>query len=208
MTRRFNRRSHGFALVEVVISLALFALIIALLQATLFTGSQMLRAAGSRDSKAGDLMIANRILEQWIGSAVVDTTNGGGFTGSSGLMRFHALLGGEGRPALFQATLSITRDPAGGTALIAARRRLDDISASGERTILLNWNGPLEFRYAGAGDRSWSDDFIADGQLPSKVRLVATAGPLVTVRVSSEESLRCLVTADPETLQRRGCRVQ
>ncbi len=211
MRARVHRSSRGFALVEVVIGLALFALVLALLQASFFTGSRMMRTLGSRDSLAGDLIVTNRILERWIGSAVIDAADGIGFAGSSDTVRFLAQLDDGTGAGMFAVELAISKGPDGQSTVTAGRRRLGPSATPAERTELMRWPGPLAFRFSDTTNNdglAWTDWFEADGQLPSRVRLVAAAGPLVTVRVVTEENLRCLAGADPEKIQRRECKIR
>jgi prepilin-type N-terminal cleavage/methylation domain-containing protein len=198
-----RQSQRGFSLVEMVLGLAVFAMLTAVLQASLFSGRRMLASVEGRAGPAGDMMVARRVFESLIQGAVGDTATP--FTGQPDVMSFVTVAEGLGRSGPAEVKFRIVSTDTGSR--LVAERRMLRAGAAPESTILLDWQAPLAFQYALGRETQglvWSD--IVDGTrgVPSRVRLMAAAGPLMTARIIADIDRRCLLDTNGRDVQEAG----
>jgi prepilin-type N-terminal cleavage/methylation domain-containing protein len=193
MSCRHNQ--SGFSLIEMVLALAVFAMLATVLQASLFSGRKILATVEGKTSAAGDLLVARRVFESWVQGAVTGTDII--FDGRADAIEFTTLSESFGHAGPARVRLKIIPSQIGNR--LVAERITQQPGALPESSSLLDWAGPLGFEFAlGRENLGLTWVTIADGTkgLPARIRLTTAAGPLMTARVAAEVDLRCLQVPD------------
>ncbi|PPD15208.1 MAG: hypothetical protein CTY25_07300 [Methylobacterium sp.] len=202
------RGARGFSLIEALIALALFSMIVALLQGGVWSSRLLLRAVQPDRNVVVDTLILGRVLDSWLGSATLltDRQNGQplGMSGDARAVSFPYLARDRGdAPHLAIARLRIERGSGDLWRLSAESVPLGEQPGDTGPVTLVEWRGELSFRYAALrADGSaetvarWADS----GLLPARVSLVGQAGPVHTVQLGQQP---CQAPRDPEKAARR-----
>lgn len=183
----FRSDEGGFSVLEVIVGLALLALVLAALPGVLQLGRKSWRSAALADNTAGD-MVAARFVRDRVGQSLPllwkreDGALEVAFRGEAHALRFVSpMVEGPLGTGLFAFDLTAKADDRGGNALVLSWAPYKP-TAAGNKTathrVLIAELAAFDLRYFGSsaqtGMRTWSDTW-ADGQsLPElvEVRLV------------------------------------
>lgn len=209
-------RARGFSLIEMILALGIFALLLATVQASLFTGHRLLTSLTRRADPAADVLVVRRVFDRWIGaltviSAAPDPSRPVA-VGSRDRFSFFASLDGPSRGfELWAVEMAVVPGPNGrATRLQMSRRRVDSADPT-EVSTLLDWPEPIFFNYAYGGAETrlkWTDAVASADGLPSEVRLMAGAGPLATGRIHLQDNGRCVSARQVQAYLHAECRLQ
>ena len=216
MRRRRLRHERGFTLIETVMALAVFAVLLAAVQASLFSGQKLMSAVTRRSDPAAEMLVVRRVFERWVGSITATATGPEAaqpvLSANRERMTFFATLADEnGVPGLWAVEMILAPGPAGPATRLQMRRRLAAAGTGTETSVLLDWPEPMAFLYAlGSAETGlrWSGDVAAADGVPAQVRIVTSRGPLLTTRIVLQENSRCLSARSAEDAQNGECRLQ
>lgn len=216
MSPRRRRRARGFTLIETVLALAVFAVLMAAVQASLFSGQKLMTSVTRRSDPAADMLVVRRVFERWVGAltapgATVDAAQPILTANRERLTFFASLDEGDRVPALWAVEMAIVPGPAGPATRLEMRRRRANAPTGTETSVLLDWAMPLAFLYGvGTADTGlkWTGDVAPGDGVPAQVRLVTTRGPLLTTRIVLQENGRCLSLRGSAEAADGGCRLQ
>lgn len=210
-----RRAERGFSLIEMTLALGVFALLLAAVQAGLFSGHKLLASVTRRSDPAADVLVARRVLDRWLGSLTAPAAETDAampiLKGRRDRLSFFVSLeGAAGGPGLWAVELAIDPGPQGAGGRLSLRRRRVGDPAPAETSVLLDWPLPMFFSYS-IGSRQtglqWSSD--TDGHsLPAQVRLMSRQGALIAVRIPLQDNGRCVSAKGAEGFTQGECRVQ
>ena len=181
-----NRGSAGFALIEVLVSLALLAMILALLPGALRAGNRALNdaLALSRPSSSG---LTLRYVAQRLEEALPHYDHRGGraskvaFLGLKDRVSFLSpMASGPLGGGIYRLDLGVRRGAASGPAALVLGMALDgdpgaEAQDAGTERVLMGAIRDVRFRYFGSRTfddaRGWHDDWIDADRLPELVEV-------------------------------------
>lgn len=216
MSARRRRRARGFTLIETVLALAVFAVLMAAVQASLFSGQKLMASVTRRSDPAADMLVVRRVFERWVGAltapaATVDAAQPILSANRERLTFFASLDEGDRVPVLWAVEMAIVPGPAGPATRLEMRRRRANAPTGIETSVLLDWPMPLAFLFGvGTVDTGlkWSGDVAPGDGVPAQVRLVTARGPLLSTRIVLQENGRCLSLRGTTEAADGGCRLQ
>lgn len=218
--RLLRRREAGFSLIELMIAVAIFALLTALLYAALWSGSrQLARLQEARDG-SGDLMIARRAFRSVIETMAVmpasDVESDAGtlFVGDPLAMNFVASIDDRGHPELYRIALAIDQQEGPGqtvlSRLVLSRQRFGSDGAPIETADVLTLPGRLSFSYMmiETGEGRWQPAWAAANLIPGRIALIEGNQPLILASPKASQDPRCIQRRGDQALATDECRVR
>lgn len=181
----------GFALVELLVSLSLVAMILALLPGSVRMGQRAWQASSAQSQSAG-IASTMSVIEQRLASALpvferdADGLSHIAFTGGPDRVRFVATMaGGPFGGGLYRLDLGVrTMSAAGGRSLGLALSPFQRPGAAAQpRSVdhmVINTIDDASFRYFGvetaSGQRAWQSTWTGRSQLPSLIEIALRPG--------------------------------
>lgn len=188
--RHIGRREGGFILAEVLVSLILISMTLAIVATTLTFGRRVADAGRVRE-RVIDAMTGIHVLSEWLGSAVpARQIEAGGsqralFNGQAEHLTFLTLSGGDAQPGgILAVTIAFARSDRDGALLfMAAPLGIGQTTPTGqavEQQVLVQQVAAAQFRYFGSlaeGEApGWRDEWKDASRLPDLVALRAQVG--------------------------------
>jgi prepilin-type N-terminal cleavage/methylation domain-containing protein len=215
-----RQRQAGFSLIELMIAVAIFALLTALLYAALWSGSrQLARLQQTRDG-SGDLMVARRAFRSVIETMAImpaseiEADAGTLFVGDPLAMSLVASIDNRGFPEHFRITLAIEQQEGPGrttlSRLVLRRQRLGSDVAPIETADVLARPGRLSFSYMmiETGEGRWQPAWTAASIIPGRVAVLEDNQPLILASPKASLDPRCVQRRGDQALATDECRVR
>ena len=202
-----RRGERGFALLEVIVAVGVFAMVLAMLQGALWTSQAFLHVVRPASGPIEDALVARRVLQQWFASftPALDPADAGLLTlvGAQTGMRFPiAVTGDGGRPGIVLADLVLESPEArpGHSRLVARRLPIDAAGAPAPTgSVLMDWPGALAFAYSRAAPgepAEWASAWGDKSAPPRRVAVMSAAGPVFVFPIE-RNLLEACPSADP-----------